>query len=109
MINWLSHTIALPYRICNKVIMLYLLIFMAVASTVVDACSDVYNFSTPVQRLSNFSCAAGDTPLGFQCIEMTYPEFTTDINKYPCFTVNNVSGRHIEVLVSALNMDMYAC
>ena len=88
--------------------MLYLLIFMAVASTVVDACSD-YNFNTPMQNNSNFSCAAGDTPLGFQCIEMTYRELTTDINKYPCFTVNNVSGRHIEVLVSALNMDMYAC
>ena len=79
--------------------MLYLLTFMAVAMA--DACP-TYNFNTPIQRLSNFSCAAGDTPLGFQCITMTYPELTTDINEYPCFTVEapNIDGRHIEVLVS---------
>ena len=77
---------------------------MAVVSTVVDAqCSVTYNFSKPMQMNSEFSCAAGDTPLGFECITMTYPELTTDINDYPCFIVNNVTGRHIEVLVSELN------
>ena len=47
-----------------------------------------------------YSCPDGDTPLGFQCISMTYPELTTNIDKYPCYTVENVAGRYIEVLVS---------
>ena len=78
---------------------------MAVVSTMVDACSVIYNFGTPRQTNSEFSCAAGDTPLGFHCITMTYPELTTDINEYPCFEVKNVNGRHIEVLVSKLSME----
>ena len=46
-----------------------------------------------------FRC--GETPLGFECETMTYPELTTNINEYPCFIVSNVQGKHIEVLVSA--------
>ena len=62
--------------------------------------------SQPMQMFTNYTCTpdntSGGTPLGFQCTEMTYPELTTDINEYPHFRVNNVSGRHIEVLVSEL-------
>lgn len=87
---------------------MYLLTFMVVASTAVDACME-YNFNKPIQRNSMFSCVPEDTPLGFECITMTYPELTQDIDNYPCFTVNNVSGRHIEVLVSELSMHMHGC
>ena len=70
----------------------------------VDGC-DVYQ-SQPKDMSADYTCTpdstSGGTPLGFQCTEMTYPELTTDINNYPCFTVNGVSGRHIEVLVSEL-------
>ena len=82
---------------------------MTVASTVVDAQCPVY-VEQPMQMFEryNFTCTpddtSGGTPLGFQCIEMTYPELTMDINEYPCFTVNDVAGRHIEVLVSKLDM-----
>jgi len=69
--------------------------------------NEVY-MENPTEMSPDYSCADGDTPLGFQCISMTYPELTTDINDYPCFTVNNVTGRHIEVLVSELKTD-HAC
>ena len=59
-----------------------------------------------MQMFTNYTCTpdstSGGTPLGFQCTEMTYPELTTDINEYPYFIVNGVSGRYIEVLVSEL-------
>ena len=64
-----------------------------------------------MQTFTNFTCTpndnSGGTPLGFQCISMTYPELTMDINRYPCYTVYNVTGRHIKVLVSEL--DIQAC
>ena len=84
------------------------LTFMSAALTVVDAQCPVY-MTQPIQNFTNFTCtirdASGGTPLGFQCIEMTYPELTMDIDDYPCYTVNDVAGRHIEVLVSKLDMD----
>ena len=62
----------------------------------------------PTEMSPDYSCAARDTPLGFQCIMMTSPGLTTDINDYPCFIVNDVTGRYIEVLVSELKTD-HAC
>ena len=50
-----------------------------------------------------YSCAAGDTPLGYQCITLPNPEEVRDINLFPCLRVENVAGRHIEVLVSNLH------
>ena len=91
---------------------LYFPTTMIVASTVVNAQCDPYVVQ-PRQNFTNYTCTIGDTsggtPLGFQCIEMTYPEFTADINDYPCRTVNDVAGRHIEVLVSKLNISCWLC
>ena len=71
-----------------------------------DAC-DAYE-SQPMQMFTNYTCTlndtSGGTPLGFQCISMTYPGLTMDINQYPCYTVYNVTGRHVEVLVSELDI-----
>ena len=81
--------------------------FYIVVSTVIDAC-DTY-WPLPLQNFTDYTCTirdtSGGTPLGFKCIEMTYPELTMNIDDYPCYTVNNVAGRHIEVLVSKLDMD----
>ena len=79
---------------------------VAIASTVADASCTTYVNKTREMNAS-YSCAAGDTPLGFQCITMTYPERTTDINDYPCFTVGNVAGRHIEVIVCIQILNMH--
>ena len=63
-----------------------------------------------MQMLKNYICTpndtSGGTPLGFQCINMTYPGLTMDITQYPCYTLYNVSRRHIEVLVSKLDINM---
>ena len=86
----------------------YLIRIYSHSSVGADVC-DTYE-SQPMQNFTNFTCApndtSGGTPLGFQCISMTYPELTMDINRYPCYTVYNVTGRHIEVLVSELDVQM---
>ena len=81
---------------------------MTVAISVVNAQCDPYMEQPWQNATRRYDCIVGgtrpnttvDTPLGFQCVEMTYPEDTMDINDYPCRTVDNVAGRHIEVLVS---------
>ena len=63
-------------------------------------CTPYVNQTMQMIPANGRSFRCGETPLGFQCETMTYPELTTDINDYPCFTLSDVQGRHIEVLVS---------
>ena len=78
-------------------------VFIYIATAVVDASTRYVN-RTRKMSYSRDSCANGDTPLGFECITMPNPEESRDINRFPCYTVENVSGRHIEVLVSKVNI-----
>ena len=100
-VGWLSHVIIATIYVTaskkdNNV-------YIHIGTGVVDASTRYVN-RTRQMSYSPDSCANGDTPLGFQCITMPNPEETNDINDFPCYTVENVSGRHIGVLVSKLNI-----
>lgn len=89
----------------SVIFLLVVIMYIHIATGVVDASSRYIN-RTRQMSYSSDSCANGDTPLGFQCITMPNPEETRNINHFPCYRVENVSGRHIEVLVSKLNIIM---